>query len=183
MRALILILMLNSLVFGFNYNDILLKAQISIFPRILLLDKEIESKLVDGKIVFTVIYEDGDHYTALDIAKKIEESYKGKVEEYEFIINTVKFSDLNNETQATAFYTLNSSENIVNIAKVVNIAKEKGIVAFAYDTNNLKQGLLLSLVFEKSTILYLNKASLVANKIDFVDSIYHIVKFIDNDNG
>ena len=180
MRTLILILMLSSLAFGFNYNDVLLKAQISIFPRILLLDKEMESKLVDGKIVFTVVYEDRDHDTALDIAKKIEESYKGKFEEYEYIINTVKFSDLNNETQATAFYTLNSSNNI---AKVANIAKEKGIVAFAYDTNNLQEGLLFSLVFEKSTVLYLNKESLVANKIDFVNTLYQIVRFIDKDNG
>ncbi|WP_455756266.1 hypothetical protein [Sulfurimonas sp.] len=180
MRTLILILMLSSLAFGFNYNDVLLKAQISIFPRILLLDKKIESKLVDGKIVFTVVYEDRDHDTALDIAKKIEESYKGKFEKYEYIINTMKFSDLNNETQATAFYTLNSSNNI---SKVANIAKEKGVVAFAYDTNNLKEGLLFSLVFEKSTTLYLNKDSLVANKIDFDDSLYRIVRFIDKDNG
>ena len=178
MRTLILILMLSSLVFGFNYNDVLLKAQISIFPRILLLDKEIESKLVDGKIVFTVVYEDRDYDTALDIAKKIEESYKGKFEKYEYIINTVKFSNLNNETQATAFYTLNS---LNNIAKVANIAKEKGIVAFSYDTNNLQEGLLFSLVFEKSTIIYLNKESLVANKIDFVDSLYQIVRFIDKE--
>ena len=180
MRTLILILILNSLAFGFNYNDVLLKAQISIFPRVLLLDKEIESKLVNGKIVFTVVYEDRDHDVALDIAKKIEESYKGKFEKYEYIINTMKFSDLNNETQATAFYTLNS---LNNIAKVASIAQKKGIIAFTYDTNNLNKGLLFSLVFEKSTILYLNKESLVANKIDFVDSLYHIIKFIDNDNS
>jgi len=145
MRTLILILMLSSLAFGFNYKDVLIKAQISIFPRILLLDKEVESKLINGKVVFTVVYEDSDHDTALDIAKKIDESYKGKFQEYEYIINTVKFSDLNKQTQATAFYTLNSSKHI---AKVANIAKEKGIVAFAYDTNNLKEGLLFSLLFE-----------------------------------
>jgi len=180
MRSLILILMLSSLAFGFNYNDILLKAQISIFPKILLLDKKIESKLIDGKVVFTVVYEDRDYDTALDIVNRIEESYKGKFEEFECIINTVKFSDLNKEIQATAFYTLNSSDNI---AKVANIAKEKGIVTFTYDTNNLEEGLLFSLVFEKSTILYLNKESLVSNKIYFVDSLYQIVKFIDEDDS
>lgn len=176
MRTLILILMLSSLAFGFNYNNVLLNAQVSIFPRILLLDKEIEKKLVDSKIVFTVVYENRDRDAALDIAKKIDESYKGMFDKYEYIVNLVKFSELTNDTRATAFYTLNSSKSI---EKVSNIAKEKGIIAFAYDTDNLKEGLLFSLMFEKSTVLYLNKESLLANKIDFVDSLYQIVRFMD----
>ena len=172
--------MFSSLAFGYTYKSVLLNAQVSIFPRIILLDKEVEKKLINSKVVFTVVYEDRDRDTAQDIADKIDESYKGKFGDYEYIINLVKFSDLTTATKATAFYTLNSSQHIV---KVVKIAKEKGVAAFAYDTNNLKHGLLFSLVLEKSTVLYLNKDSLLDNKIDFVDSLYLIVKFIDKDNG
>lgn len=180
MRTFMLILMLSSWAFGYNYNNVLLNAQVSIFPRILLLDKAIEKKLVDGKIAFAIVYEDGDDDAAQDIAEKIDESYHGRFNGYEYVVNLVKFNDLSNETNATAFYTLNSPNNI---AKVSKIAQEKGIVSFAYNTDNLKEGLLFSLMFEKSTVLYLNKESLLANKIDFVDSLYQIVTFMDQDSG
>jgi len=176
MRILILLLMLTSLVFGYSYKSVLLDAQVSIFPRIILLDKKVQEKLIDDKIVFTIVYEERDYEAALSIVNKIDESYKGKFGEYKYVLNLVKFSDLTKDTKATAFYTLNSSKYI---AKVVQVAKEKGIAAFAYDTNNLKHGLLFSLVLEKSTVLYLNKDSLQNNEIDFVNSLYLIVKFID----
>lgn len=176
MRTLILLLMISSLAFAYQYKSVLVNAQISIFPRILLLDKEVEQKLIDGKIVFTIVYEGRDINTASDIANKIDKSYKGKFEQHEYVINLVEFKDLTKDTKATAFYTLNSSEHI---SKVASIAKEKKIAAFAYDTNNLKKGLLFSLVLEKSTVLYLSKDSLLTNKIDFVDALYHIVRFIE----
>jgi len=179
MRILILLLMLHTLVFGYSYKNVLLNAQVSIFPRILLLDKEVEKKLVDGKIIFTIVHEDRDYDTALNILKKINKSYKGHFNGYEYIINLVKFIDLSNNTKATAFYTLNSPDNI---EKVERIAKKKGIITFSYDTNNLKKGLLFSLVLEKSTVLYLNKESLQTNKIDFVDSLYLIVKFMEKNS-
>lgn len=179
MRILILLLMLHTLVFGYSYKNVLLNAQVSIFPRILLLDKKIEEKLIDGKVIFTVVYEDRDYEIAQTIAKKIDKSYKGHFNGYEYIINLVKFNDLTKDTKATAFYTLNSSEHI---KKVKRIAKKKGVITFSYDTNNLKKGLLFSLVLEKSTVLYLNKESLQTNKIDFVDSLYLIVKFMEKNN-
>jgi hypothetical protein len=62
---------------------------------------------------------------------------------------------------ATVIYALNSDKYIKQVAK---IAKQKGIITFAYDINNLKNGLLFSLVLEKSTILYLNKENLNTQK-------------------
>ena len=180
MRTLILILMLTSLVFGYNYNSVLLKAQASIFPKIMLLDKKIEEKLINGKIVYTVVYDSSDHKTALEISKLIKDNYKGHFGKYEYKINLVNSSDLSVDTEATAMYSLNSDHNI---NKVANIAKEKGIVAFSYDVENLKKGMLFSLMLEKSTVIYINKDNLDIQKVDFVDTLYRIVKFIDKDNG
>lgn len=49
--------------------------------------------------------------------------------------------------------------------------------------DNLKNGFLFSLMLEKSTILYLNKENLYIKKVDFVDSLFQIVRFIDINNG
>ncbi len=68
------------------------------------------------------------------------------------------------------------------ISKVAKVAKEKGVIAFSYDIQNLKKGLLFSLMLEKSTVLYLNKEDLNKTKIDFVDSLLQMVRFIDKSN-
>jgi len=179
-KIIFLFLTLVNLLYAHTYNEILLKAQASIFPKIVLLDKKLSKKLIDGKIVYTIVYDKNDYQIALDIEKFIDENYNGYFDEYEYKISLVEFSDLSNETQASAIYALNTS---VNIKKVAKIAKEKGIVAFAYDLENLKEGLLFSLLLEKSTILYLNKENLDTQKVDFLDSLLQIVKFIDNDKG
>ena len=175
-------LLLVSLAYGYEYSDVLLKAQASIFPKIMLLDKKIEDKLINGQIVYTIAYDQDDYNTAVEIRKFIDINHEGHFDEYSYKINLVEFSDISVKTEASAIYVLNSDKNI---KKVAQIAREKGIVAFSYDINNLKKGLLFSLMLEKSTVLYLNKENLYSQKVDFIDSLLQMVKFIktDNDNG
>jgi len=179
MRILVLLLILTSFVFGYNYNSVLLKAQASIFPKIMLLDKKIEDKLVDGKVVFTVVYDKSDYKAALEISKFLKSIYEDKFDKYKYKVNLVEFKDLTISTEATAIYALNSSSQIANVAKIAN---KKGVIAFSYDSNDLKNGMLFSLILEKSTVLYLNKNNLPTQKVDFIDSLYQIVKFVSKEN-
>ncbi len=158
----------------------MLKAQASIFPKILLLDRKIDDKLIDGKIVYTIVYDKSDYSTARHVGEFIDASNKGHFDKYMYKINLVEFSDLSSSTHASVIYALNSDRDI---KKVADFAREKGIIAFSYDVKNLKAGLLFSLVLEKSTVLYMNKENLYIQKIDFVDSLLRIVKFIDKDNS
>jgi len=163
--------------FGYSYNELLIKAQSNIFPKILLLDKMLEDKLVDGKVVYTIICEDNDFHTANHVRKLVDNKYKQKLGKYELEINVIRYSELSNKTRATAIYALNSSKGI---DKVRELAGTSGFMTFAYDIGNLKRGLLLSLMVEKSTVLYLNKRGLKGHKVDFVDSLYQIVRFANN---
>lgn len=175
-KIIFFFLLFGSLAFGYSYNELLIKAQASIFPKILLLDKKLKEKLIDGKIVYTITYEESDHHTALQIRELINKHYKQYLDEYPYEINLVSFSDLTQDTRASAIYALNSD---ANIDKVAQIARQKGIIAFAYDIENLKKGLLLSLMLEKTTVLYLSKENLRSQNVDFVDSLFQIVKFIN----
>ena len=127
MRIITLILLFGSLLFGSNYNYVLLKAQATIFPKIMLLDKKLDEKLINGKIVYTVVYDESDYNTALDVSELIKDNHNGQLGKYDYRVNLVKSSDLSVDTEATAIYSLNSDKDIT---KVANIAKEKGIVAF-----------------------------------------------------
>ena len=170
---------LLSFVFGYNYDEVLLKAQASIFPKIILLDKKIENKLIDDKIVYTIVYDKADYYTALSIEKYINENFNGKLDKYNYKINLVDFKEFSEKTEASAIYVLNLDEHIEKIAIVANT---KGVISFSYDINNLKRGLMFSLVIEKSTVLYLEKDNLYTTKVEFVDALLQMVRFIDKDH-
>jgi hypothetical protein len=73
---------------------------------------------------------------------------------------------------------LNLSDHIEEIATIAN---QKGIISFSYDINNLKKGLMFSLVIEKSTVLYLKKEILLTKKIEFVDALLQMVQFVEKD--
>ncbi len=179
-KIIFLYLILTNLAYGYNYDELLLKAQASIFPKIMLLDKKIEDKLINGKVIYTIIYDKSDFYTALEIKNIIDSNYNGYFDKYKYKILLVDFLDFSNQTEASAIYVLNSDKYIKKAAK---IAQEKGIIAFSYGIKNLEKGLLFTLMLEKSTVLYINKESLYTLKVDFVDTLLQMVRFIDKSDA
>ncbi len=178
-KTLLLLIILANILHSYNYNEVLLKAQASIFPKILLLDKKLQNKLIDGEIIYTVVYEKNDYFTAREIRDFINKKYSNIIDGFKYKVNLVEFSELSTLTRASAFYVLNSKDQI---KKVADIAKKIGVISFAYDVKNLKNGLLLSLMLEKSTVLYLNKRNLYTKNIDFVNIFLQMVRFVDEDN-
>jgi hypothetical protein len=152
----------------------LIKAQAIIFPKILLLDKKLNKKLVNNKIVFIIAYEEDDYIMAVYIKKLLLQRYKNFLSFHRFETKIMEFSEISEDTEATAIYALNSKTSINTLSKT---CATKGIITFAYDINNLKNGLMFSLALEKDTVLYLNKENLNKHTTDFVDSLYEIVKF------
>ncbi len=177
-KILFLYLMLLSFAFGYSYDDLVLKAQASIFPKIILLDKKIENKLIDDKLVYTIVYDKDDYHIALSIKDFINKNFQGRLDKYNYKIDLIDFENFSMKTEASAIYVLNLKEPI---EKIANIARAKGIISFSYDINNLKKGLMFSLVIEKSTVLYLEKENLYTKKIDFVEALLQMVRFVETD--
>jgi len=179
-RIFLFFILFVQALFGYNYNSLLLKADATIFPKIMLMDKKIKDKLINNKIIYTIVYNQGDYETALHVKEDIKNTFKKHIDRYSYEIDLVEFSHLSLNTRASAFYVLKSSTE--NIKKAVNIARQKGIISFSYDVNNLKYGLLFSLIIENSTVLYLNKEYLHTKNIDFVDYLLSMVRFIDKNS-
>ena len=178
MKKLLFVLSLMvTVLYGYSYNELLIKAQSSIFPKIMLLDKKLEEKLVEGLVVYSIAYEDEDKDVAEMLKNRIESLYQGRLGQYALRVQAVPFKALKSGIRTTGLYVLNSSESLEGIGRM---AREEGILTFAYDMENLKQGILLSLMVEKSTVLYLNKENLPRDKVDFVEALYQIVRFAVN---
>lgn len=174
LKSILIFFILTATAFGYSYNETLINAQAAVFPKILLLDKKLDKKLIQNKIVFIIAYEEADSVTATNLQTLLINRYKNSLSNYIFDVKTVEFSKISKDIEATAVYVLNSQTNIQNLSK---ICASKGIITFAYDINNLKDGLMFSLVLEKNTALYINKENFKNNMIDFVSSLYEIVKF------
>jgi len=76
-RVFLFFILFSQSLFGYNYDDLLLKAQSSIFPKIMLLDKKIKNKLVKSKVIYTIVYDENDYQTALHVKEYINTTFKG----------------------------------------------------------------------------------------------------------
>lgn len=176
MRLWLLIVLAAMPIFGFNYNPLLLKAQASIFPKLLMLAKEPGKLLVNKDIVFAVIHEEEDYESAWQLKKLMEEQYEGHLEGYPFRIVLIDYEKLNDTLEASAVIALHSEKFIHELAQLVI---KKKIVSFVGDAVYLKEGFLFSLNLERSTVIYMNKPMLPYYGIEFSDTLYHVVRFFD----
>lgn len=124
LRISIFLFLVYGTLFGYSYSDLLIKAQNAIFPKILLLDKQLEQKLVNGEICYTIVCEASDYHTAQSLKEQMETKYRHRLGSYPLRVEVLLFSDLTQEKRTTAIYTLNSEEGIKKVAK---LAKSQGI--------------------------------------------------------
>lgn len=177
-RILILFIILNSYLFAYKYNEFLLKTQCILFPKILLLDKKIDEKTVNGKIKIAIIFEKEDLNTALFIKSLISSYYDSRLENYKLEIDVVPVDEFirKNGSYSSLYFLKISKEKIENIKKTLKKGK---IVTFVYDKNDLKYGFLFSIDLEKNPIIYINKKAINQN-FDFIPQLYQLVRLVDN---
>ena len=84
---IIILLLLSLQLFGLEYNSLLLRAQASVFPKIILLDKNIHSKVSDGVISLNIIHNEQETEYAQKIKKLMDEKYKNSIGSYKFVVN------------------------------------------------------------------------------------------------
>jgi len=176
MRLWLLIILVAIPIFGFNYNPLLLKAQASIFPKLFMLVKEPEKLLIQKDVVFAIIHESEDFESAWQLKNMIEEQYDGRLEGYPFRIDLIEYEKLDDTLQVSAVIALHSE---VFIQKLAQLVIKKKIISFVGDVAHLKEGFLFSLNLERSTVIYMNKPMLPRYGVEFSDTLYHVVRFFD----
>ena len=176
MRLWLMTLLVVVPLYASSYSPLLLRAQASIFPKLLLLVKEPERLLVQGGIVFAIVYEDEERETAFGLKSLMEQQYKGSIEGYPFKVILVQFTELDESLECSALMALHSDKHL---DKPVKLAVKKKIVSFVADAVCLKEGYLFSLNLERSTVIYMNKTMLPYYGIEFSDTLYHVVRFFD----
>jgi hypothetical protein len=182
MRLLTLLMLCWASLSAMYYNTLQLNAETIIFPKLLLLKKDPESLLIDGRIRFCILYEPEDRAVASHLIKRLQQLYPGTLEGYPFEAAMLQYSEIGSGEKASAMLMLYSDRRMKRAAA---FASAHGIVTFAYDIASLKNGLLFALGIERTTRIYLNREALSEYEIEFSEALYQIVRFVDGtaENG
>lgn len=170
---------MQAMLFGYEYDELTLKAQATVFPKLLLLDQDVSKKLVDNHILFSIVYQEGERREAQKVKGFIEQQFHNTLGSYKFKVIVESYEDIQEDIQATAYFILNSVDS--QMQKVAQIGIDHHLIVYTYDKNNFQNSVLISLAIKDSTIIYLNKKMLKSYKINFVDALYQIVK-LENGN-
>lgn len=156
------------------YNSNILDIQGKVFPKMIILDKNIEKKTLEEKIVFTILYENIDINTAFLLKERIEKNYN-ELKNFDLIVKLKRFDDFNEkEPLSTAYYFLIGDKN--KIIKINDFLILNSRLTFSYDDTYLDSGIIFSLKQSFKIDLFLNLQSLKNSKIELENSIFNLVK-------
>lgn len=175
MRLFTLAALLSILLFGRSYSPVMLQAQASIFPKIVLLQKK---QRAEGEpIRFAVIYQESDYAVANSLKERMESLYGSADDLVRVDVSLIRQTELGNDIDADAVMILWLDE--ASRDQVVKIAQKRHIPTFAFFVEDLKHELLFALSIEKRVNIYLNKSRLRAYNIYFDDVLYRMTKFVE----
>lgn len=160
-----------------TYDPLLLRAQSSIFPKIVLLDKDVAIKSPDNEVLITVVSMKQDVSIAQQLQSTIKEKYGDHLGDKKLIINMVAFEDIEKAPLATAYIVLQGSR--ADYEGVVSIASANNRIVFSYSYTDFEYKPLISLYVKEKTYIYVNKSSLQLYDIKFLPVFYKLTKIVE----
>ena len=162
--------------YAYEYDSLLIRAQASIFPKIILLDKGLVNKVVDNTVVISVVYSAEDMGVAKQLKTNIDNQYKVKLDNKLLIVKLIDFDVFDESDNSTSYIILTSTDsNILSVTKHASLSNK---IVFSYNYTDFTNNCLISLLMKEKTYIYLNKSSLHQYGVDFVPLFYKIVKVV-----
>ena len=177
MVFLFVLLMLGSSVSANTYDPLLLRAQASIFPKIVLLDQDLKKKINNDEVVIVIVSTVYDQYVAKKLKVLIKNKYGDSLGVKKLTVNIKIFDEIDNSSLATAYIVLDGAAS--NIKKVVSYASSHERAVFSYSYSDFEYDTLISLFVKERTYVYLNKSAIRLYGIRFMPVFYKITKAVE----
>jgi len=174
---LLLLLFLSIELMALSIDPLLLKAQASIFPKIMLLDNDISIKTTDKKLVFSIIHTDSERKIAQKLKELIDNEYANKLGELNLETRLSNIKDFDGKEDAAAYYIFDASS--AKMKDVVSHAELTHRICFGYNYKDFDKNVLVSLFLKEKTYIYLNKSALQEYQIKFTPIFYRIAKVVE----
>lgn len=168
------LLLLALVAWAGNYNEFLMETQLSLLPKIALLEKTALTSKDSVDII--IVYNPEDEDAARYAANFIERKFQNKIGKYPVKVIMSTFDKCCPPYRASLVYCLNGRESQLN--RVQNYAKHTKSVTAVYDNGNLKGDFLFSVVLEKTPVILMNKKALKDGQFEFPQTLYTIVRTV-----
>lgn len=177
MKRLLISLFIATTGWSATYDPFLLDTQLSLLPKIAVLEKNILSSNVKTPIKILIAYDRGDDDTAASCIKILMSKFNGRLNGRPINATALPFDKLDGTTSYHFIYALKAS--LSQLSKVHNAVGTSGAITALYDADKLADdGLLLSIRMERTPIILINAKALRNNRFSFPDSLLEIARMV-----
>lgn len=181
MKFFIVLFILSNLLYSKTINDSLLEIHATIMPKVLLLEHNVENKIIDNKINITIAYENNNYKDMKFLQKAIELKYPEGLSGYKIEVNSMNYKEFTKCDNATnILYIFPSSKD--NIDKLITLFRQCSVITFASQQEYLKNNAMISIDVGKKVKPIVNLNAVKASGISFKPVLLSISKVYKNDD-
>jgi hypothetical protein len=170
-------LLMSTVGWSASYDPFLLNTQLSLLPKIAMLEKNLVFSDSKSSIKILIAYDRGDDDTAASCAKILMNKFDGHLNGHPIAVTLLPFDKLDTSGSYHLIYALKAS--LSQLKKVRNAVGTSGAVTALYDADKLvDNGLLLSIQMERTPVILINAKALRENRFSFPDSLLEIARII-----
>lgn len=160
-----------------SYDPFLLETQLSLLPKIAMLEKNLVFLQNNSPVKILIAYDRGDEDTAATCAKILTNKFNGHLNGRPIAVSTLPFDKLDASSSYHFIYALKAS--LSQLKKVHNAVGSSGAVTALYDADKLSDdGLLLSIQMERTPVILINAKALRESRFSFPDSLLGIARIV-----
>ena len=157
--------------FASQYNSTVLELEAKLYPKIILMNQDIDKNSQQLKIY--IISEKIDFNRAQELQRAIYSFYPDTIMGKKIIIKIKEFQEVYKKPDALIVLYHPQEE----LQKIAQWANNKKIISLAYDPSYMDKGILASLYIGKSTKPYLNKKMIKKYNFIFNPYLLELSKF------
>ena len=181
MRVAVWLLIFCLYLGAYEYNTMLLKFQSSIYPKLMLFDRNIDKNVPDKIVDFYIVCDKVDLFSAELFREKLYKKYASGLQGFKFAVEILNpnqlFADKRVINNIDALYVMKLEEE--EIKKVARLIDRKNIYSFTYAKEDLFYGFLFNVSLKKDVEIFIYKDVLLKNRFDFVDTLFRVAKIVE----
>jgi hypothetical protein len=171
LKKLLLAMLLSAIGWGASYDPFLLNTQLSLLPKIAMLEKNVSRTKAPLKIL--IAYDRDDERTAISCSQILMSKSGARP----ISVSKLPFDKLEGSGPYHLVYALKAS---VSQLKKVQDTVASGTLTALYDADKLREsGLFLSVKMERTPIILMNAKVLRENRFSFPDSLLEIARIVE----
>lgn len=178
MKRILLLLVLNITGWCGTYDNFLLETQLSLMPKIAILDKNLIFTHKKAPFKILIAYDRLDEEVATSSAKIMMKKLDGQINNHPIVINLLPYEKLETAASYHFIYILKGSQS--QLKKAHAAADSSNAVSAMYDSDKLAEsGLLLSIKMERKPVILINAKALREHHFSFPDNLLEIARIIE----